>query len=273
MLVSPDINAQLTKSDRRILEFIETNKEEFLIMTIVDLAHKLDLSEATISRFARKIGTKDFKDLRNQVFDNNTNPGAAGKMRKTLDKNKDADLDNYLQKQIDNINKTLSHLDKEQFDQACIEISKRKKIYVFAKHAGKALANLLKVRLGRIGIEVVTLASGGTEMIEGLAQINPEDLILVFSFTKISKEAAIILEQKAEAKYKVILFTSRIYQAEEEDGDLNIYVYRGEKNEYHSQTAPTAILDAMIVKITKLTKDHSLENLEKIKKLKSKYQD
>ena len=46
---------RLTPAEQRLLEYIEGNREEFLFMTIGQLAAKMGLSEATISRFA-KIG-------------------------------------------------------------------------------------------------------------------------------------------------------------------------------------------------------------------------
>ena len=56
-----------TRSDKKILEFIEESTEEFLFMSIGQLAERLEMSEATISRFARHIGYGDFKELKSAV--------------------------------------------------------------------------------------------------------------------------------------------------------------------------------------------------------------
>ena len=53
-----------TKSDLRILEYIENHTEEFLLMSIGQLAAQLRMSEATVSRFVRHIGCGDFKELK-----------------------------------------------------------------------------------------------------------------------------------------------------------------------------------------------------------------
>ena len=44
---------ELTRADRKILEFIGSNTEEFLFLGIGQLAERLEVSEATISRFER----------------------------------------------------------------------------------------------------------------------------------------------------------------------------------------------------------------------------
>ena len=52
-----------TKSDLRIMEYIENHTDEFLLMSIGQLAAELQMSEATVSRFVRHIGYGDFKEL------------------------------------------------------------------------------------------------------------------------------------------------------------------------------------------------------------------
>ncbi|WP_054251777.1 MurR/RpiR family transcriptional regulator [Neofamilia massiliensis] len=271
-LISCLDDLQLTKSEIKILEFIETNYDDFLFMSIIELAEKLEISEATISRFVRKIGADDFKSLKTLVLEQSPYM-AAEKMKTTLASSEDLSLDSYLSKQIENIKKTLDHIDKNQFDQACKILAQKNKIYVYAKHAGKALTSLIYTRLNRIGIDVWTLPTGGTELVESLSKLEKDDLLLIFSFSKISREDKIIFDYKKEVGFKLIQFTSRLYHDEENSGDLNLFVYRGERNEYHSLTTPVALADAMIVKITKLKGEKSLERLEKIKDLKNKYKD
>lgn len=51
-----------TKSDMRLAEFVEQFGEEILFMNIGQVAEKLGMSEATISRCVRHLGFSDFKD-------------------------------------------------------------------------------------------------------------------------------------------------------------------------------------------------------------------
>ena len=55
----PQSPEKLTPTERRLLEFIESHREEFLFMTIGQLSADLGVSEATISRFARHLGCQD----------------------------------------------------------------------------------------------------------------------------------------------------------------------------------------------------------------------
>ena len=95
-------------------------------------------------------------------------------------------------------------------------------------------------RLRRLGIEVVLLPSGGSEVLEGLSQARSDDLVVLFSFSKVSREGRMILAYQKQARYRTLAFTSRSYLPEDERADMNLFVYRGEAKEYHSMTAPAA---------------------------------
>ena len=66
-------------------------------------------------------------------------------------------------------------------------------------------------------------------------------------------------------------FTSRLYAPQEQRADINLYVYRGEKEEFHSMTAPAAMIDALILALSEKDQGDTAENLLKIQKLKEKF--
>ena len=65
---------QLTRAERSILDFINTNTDAFLFLSIGQLAERLGLSEATLSRFARHVGCRDFKALKTLVLEQAVRP-------------------------------------------------------------------------------------------------------------------------------------------------------------------------------------------------------
>ena len=88
------------------------------------------------------------------------------------------------------------------------------------------------------------LPSGGSELLEGLAQAGEGDLVVLFSFSKVSWEGRTILDYQKQAGYRTLAFTSRSYLPEDQRADINLFAYRGEPKEYHSMAAPAALLDA-----------------------------
>ena len=127
---------RLTPAEQRLLEYIEGNREEFLFMTIGQLAAKMGLSEATISRFARHLGCQDFKQLKNIVIEQNHLEGPAGKLAGTLftgNGEEPFQAAEYLKKQMLCLEKTMQNLEPQVFLQAVETILSAKKIFIHAQ--------------------------------------------------------------------------------------------------------------------------------------------
>lgn len=149
------------------------------------------------------------------------------------------------------LEKTLEELDREEFGQAVEALAAAGSVYIHGKNASGSLAGLLMFRLRRLGIRVNLIPSGGTEIFEGLSQAKEGDLVVMFSFSKVSAEGKAILEWSREAGYRTLSFTSRRYVPDEERADLNLFIYRGEEQEYHSAAAPAAVLDALVLALSR----------------------
>ena len=61
---------QLTKSEKRIANYVRKNQEEAAFLSAGELADRLGLSEATLVRFARTLGFPSYPAMRNVLQDN-----------------------------------------------------------------------------------------------------------------------------------------------------------------------------------------------------------
>lgn len=267
----PDEDSKYTKSDMKIRDFIENNTEEFLFMSIGQLAKRLEMSEATISRFARHIGYTDFKDMKNHVAARKVGKGPARKIAGTLMKNQGFDIRKWFSYQQECLERTQDQIDSGEMDRALKAIQNAEKIYIHAKNASSSAGQLFFFRLRRLGYNVSMIPSGGSEVIEGIAHAGEKDLIIIFSYSKVSAEGKIILDYAQTAGYKTLAFTSRLYAPSEQRADINIYVYRGEKEEYHSMTTAVAMIDAMVLALSERMSATSAERLGKVENLKKLY--
>ena len=93
----------------------------------------------------------------------------------------------------------------------------------------------------------------------------------MFSFSKVSSEGRAILEYRREAGYQTLAFVSRRYIPQEERADLNLFVYRGEEQEYHSSAAAAAVADALVVSLSRRLGAESGKKLDRLQKLKKRF--
>lgn len=80
-----------------------------------------------------------------------------------------------------------------------------------------------------------------------------------------------ILAYQKQAGYRTLAFTSRSYLPEDERADMNLFVYRGEAKEYHSMTAPAALIDALVVAVSEKLGDEAVQRLSNLHRLKKAY--
>ena len=267
----PGREGKYTKSDEKILEFMESHTDEFLFMSIGEVAKRLEVSEATISRAVRHLGYRDFKEMKNEIIGQKTGKGAAGKIAGTLLKTQGFDIGKWFAMQQECLSSTLENFDQKEFSRAVSQIQSARNIYIHGKNASASSAQLLFFRLRRLGYKVFMVPSGGSEVIEGIVHAGEGDLVIIFSYSKVSAEGKMILEYAKTAGYITMAFTSRLYAPQEQRADINLYVYRGEKEEFHSMTAPAAMIDALILALSEKDQGDTARNLLKIQKLKEKF--
>lgn len=262
-------DTKFTKSDWKIREFIESNTDEFLFLSIGQLAARLDVSEATVSRFVRHMGYQDFKELKSGVMKQKTRRGAARKMAGTLMKTQGFDLEKWFAHQRECMEKTLEGMDPDQFWQAVESIRTAERIYIHAKNASASVGQLLFFRLRRLGFDISLIPSGGTEVVEGIVHAGPGDLVILFGYSRISAEGKIILDYAAAAGYRTLLFTGTPEGSSR--ADVNLYVYRGEEEEFHSTAVSAALADGLVLALTERMQPLSAERMIKVQNVKNMY--
>lgn len=268
----PSMPGKLTANEAALLEFINQHSDRFLFLSIAQLAETLSMSEATVSRFARHVGCRDFKHLKQVVLaQTQTRTGPADKLAATLAEGDGAPLPHWLEQQRYCLEKTEALLDPAEFHRAVQAIVEARRVFVYAKNASRSMAELLRFRLRRIGVDVRLFAGAGNELLEGLAAAGPGDLVVVFSFSKRSTEGAILLDWQREAGYRTLLFTGQLSPLPDPQPDIRLFVYRGEANEYHSMAAPAAIVDALVLGVSAKLGDRAVDRLARLRALKQRY--
>ncbi len=266
LAVSP---GELTRAEQKILDYINTNTDAFLFSSIGQLSQRLGLSDATVSRFARHAGCTDFKGLKNLVVEQAAGPAA--KMASTLSQDGAFSPTAWLERQQLYLQKTAQQLDQAEFDRGVEAIASARRIFLHGKNASASLARMLAFRLSRLGLSVSLLPSGGSELLEGLLQAGESDLVVMFSFSKLSREGRVILDHGKTAGYQTLAFVSRTCIPPEERADISLFAYRGEEKEYHSMAAPTALLDVLTVAVTGRLGQRGTDSLERLHQLKTNY--
>ena len=267
----PNGNITYTKAEQKIVDFLMQSSSELVLLSIHDISTRLGVSEATISRFTRHVGYQDFKELKadllNQIEETKS---PAEKLSASLLQD-NSSLLGMLRYQQFCIEKTMAHLEESYVSSIVDTMVSSRRIFLFGKGAASSLAELLRFRLSRFGMDVTLFPAGGSEVFETLNFIQKEDFIILFGFQRTPVEAGVILKHCRGLGCKTLLITSRMLDDSDHTADYQLFVYRGQPKEYHSMAAPVALLDALVILIAARLSSSATDALENLHHLKEYY--
>ena len=263
-------SAKLTSAETRIVDYIMCNPSRFILLAINQVADELEISEATISRFVRHCGFKDYKELKNYVADKANIGGLASKVANTLN-DESFSLSSWYHKQSSIILQSLAMLREEEFSLAVAELSKAKRIYIYGKNASRFLAEEMHYRLRRIKDAIFLLQGSDSEILEGLLRADENSVIVIFAFSKLSYESRMLLEYAKKIKAKTIFITARAFLPDKERPDINLAVYRGEAREYHSLSPANVLIEALVLALSERLGGESFDEQTKLHRFKEEY--
>ncbi|SDX92572.1 MurR/RpiR family transcriptional regulator [Paenibacillus sp. CF384] len=262
-----------TPSERKLADYIVKYEYRLSFQTERDIADLLQVSIATVSRFWRKIGYANFKAYKLELADKvDAFPTPAEKLRSMLEDPVEDIVVKMLSREIGYVQQTLQRLDRVAFDHAVQTLGKAKRVYVYGSGPSASLCELLRFRLNRFGKTVIVLPRSGSELFEALVHATAEDAFVVFGFFRQSPEIKVIQEVVRGLGSEMVLFTDLTSSAMIDATTCVLYVDRGESGQFHSLTAPVALLDALIVAMAQ-QEQASVDQLNKLYELRKRYSD
>ena len=140
---------ELTRSQRKLADFIATSYRDAAFMTAARLATRLSLNEATVIRFAQRLGYAGYPDLIRDVRllvheELEAPPGDTQAPR--------ASMHEFLNVQVHNAQRLVSHIPAEAADQAVQAVLAAQRIYVVGQGLAGIMAQALSLALRSIGL-------------------------------------------------------------------------------------------------------------------------
>lgn len=187
----------LTNSEKTIGDFFINNVNEEEDFSATNIAEKLHVSEASLTRFSKKCGYSGYREFI-YVYKNNIaeNPH----MHRQLTKKVLSDYDEIL-------NKSYSLINEEQIEQIIQLIIDAKRVYFYGIGSSGLVAQEMKSRFMRLGLYCDTFTD--PDMIKMNSALLDEHCVVIA--LSISSESPVIqaaFEQAHENNVKTVLFTA-----------------------------------------------------------------
>jgi len=258
---------QLTKSEKKIATYLMRNYEEAAFLSAAELAKRLEVSEATVVRFASSLDLSGYPELRKQLQELVKHKiGHAYRLRKKL-----AELspgahifEQVIAMEIEYLTDAIRTVSREAFDEAVRLICEGRRLFVYGLSGSASLAELLEHRLRRFGLEVVPLTQSGREVCENLLMLTEEDVFFALLFFNLSQVMVSTLEYASDSGCKVILLTDTLGPHLRDKVDVLLEARRGSVMAFHSLIVPMAIIQALIIAVAMVDEEKAMATLDRL---------
>jgi DNA-binding MurR/RpiR family transcriptional regulator len=264
---------QLTKSERVIADFLRQNQDEAAFLSAGEIATRLNLSEATMVRFARTLGFSSYPAMRTvlqETFRRRVTHSV--RLRGHLDDLRAAGdiFERLVASEIDYLTQALETVDRKSLRQAVEFLCARNRIFVFGVGPSISLVELMEIRLRRFGRQVISLTTAGQEILEPLLMLTENDLLFVICFFDISAALQLVLDYAKEVKCPVIMLTDSLGSIIGEKVDVVLAARRGPMAEFHSLVVPMTIINTLLLAIANEDREQVGANLGRLDQLRER---
>ena len=141
--------SQLTKSEKVIANYLNQNQDEAAFLSAGEIAGRLQLSEATMVRFARSLGFDGYPAMRVTLQDSFRHRLThSSRLRSRLDDlRSEGDIfERLVASEIDYLTEALQTLDRKAFNAAVELLRTHPRVFVFGLGPSLSLVDLLEIR-------------------------------------------------------------------------------------------------------------------------------
>lgn len=266
LLISEQFNS-LTKSEKRIANFLRKNQEEAAFLSAGEIAKRLELSEATLVRFARTLGFGSYPAMRSVLQQNfRQRVTHSARLRGRLDEMREGSdiLERTTATEIDFLTQALESIDRKAMKNAVKLLRSHQRIFVFGLGPSISLVDLLEIRLHRFGKHVIPLTTSGRELLEPLLLLNKNDLLFVICFFDMNPALKLVLEYGRKTGCQIIMLTDTLDVVLGDKANVILAARRGPVGEFHSLVVPMTVINSLLLSVASEEQDTIMPALDKL---------
>jgi DNA-binding MurR/RpiR family transcriptional regulator len=202
----------LASNQKKVADFFLEHFDLVALMPIKDVAHRAEVSEASIVRFAQLLGFKGFKEFREELstaLKEELSPTEHYQYA-VNEKGKNPDTLKLVTDNVTkNIHDTIKSIEPQVFAQIVDSIIAAQRIYCLGLEISAHLSQLMTFLLRLYSYDAQHLSMDYFRYQEQVAYLNDRDLLIGFSFSPYSRETIEALALAKERGIRSVAFTDK----------------------------------------------------------------
>jgi len=270
-----DTFQELTPSQRKVAQYVYHNINEAFLLNSFQIAKTANVSEATVTRFLTNLGFSGFsefkREIARQVLESFSTTQRLAESAEDL-KARGNVFSEILQGDIENIQTLTATISDQLFEQAVNELCSARSIYVLGLRSSYALAFYLTFDLRFFLDKVILIKPGIGDMPEQVLGVTKDDVLVVISFRRYTRESFDIAEKIKKRAGFVIALTNSELSPVAKLADVTLVASTNIPTYIESYTAPMSLINALITAIALRKKDQAISALNKLETTLEEFQ-
>lgn len=263
---------KFSKAQKIIAQYIYNNYEKAAFMTAATLGEALNISESTVVRFASFLGYAGYREMQRDLHELVKNKLTTVQRINLEGHNlNEQDLMKVMERDIDNIRKSIDELDYDSFQEAIDIIMKSKNIYVIGLRSSSFISGYLHFYLSFLFDNVRLVTSGPNDIFEQLVKITKEDVVIGISYPRYSKKTLESLDYAKDKGCSIISITDSEISPAARISDVNLIAISDMASFVDSLVAPMSLINSFIIALGNEKKEDITKYFEDLENVWKKY--
>lgn len=182
--------------EKTIADFFIQNRKK-IDFSAKNIAEQLFVSEASLSRFAKKCGFRGYREFIYQYEENFV------EKQESIRNNSRKVMNAYQEL----LNRTYNLIDETQIGRICNYLSQAQRVFVCGKGSSGLAASEMELRFMRIGVDIDSIQDSDMMRMQAVFQ-DKRSLVFGFSFSGVKEEVQYLLREAHKREAKTIMLTA-----------------------------------------------------------------
>lgn len=254
---------KIGKAEKQIADWLLENPGEILPLSIVDLADKCGCSEATIVRFAKRLGFSGYQELKISLAQETNSTSISTNI--TSDDSLEEIYDKVCNDIYCSLERTKMVLDTETLEAVCKKISCADKIVIFGLGNSASIALDTSHKLQRTGCNAFAYSDNHMQVIAA-SHLTKNDVAIGISHSGSSKDIVDALRIAREAGATTVAITNKGKSPIQKYSTFTLYTASDETKHnilaLNSRIAQLSIINAIYFYLVYNKSDDALESIK-----------
>jgi DNA-binding MurR/RpiR family transcriptional regulator len=257
----------LPPSQKKLLNYILSNDEEAVFLTIQKLSMRVNVSVATVVRLAKALGYKGFPEFQQElrtIFKDKLTTVSRLQKAAQNEMSEENILVKVFQQDIENITETMKQVSVDDFRRFVKALNSAKRIVIIGLRSAHSLAVLMGVALEFLQRDVWIVTPGIGDMWDRLLGLRKDDVVVGICFPRYTKETVEVLRFAHEKGIKTLAITDSPISPLARHAECVLPVRCKMDSFIESFTAALSLINAVVTAAAVYRKEATMNSLKQL---------